>query len=226
MNRNVWLLKFSQFILEHMKEGRFLSSLLRILSHTNQCESFSPVNKLLAQYFLNDILVIVVAQGSAQLVIVHVRLVLPESPQASHLFCINQLKFAIIVSPGDNTCVLVTDKEFQQKLPQRNIRLHVTCKYSCARRHWRHCHIWCQGRKIWDSSLCVKFRSILLVFGMFWVQISAVTLAEICCNFPQFLQANAEIIFRMSSQPLNFKQFRFHYSPISYHAMVNSLNYL
>ena len=90
--------------------------------------SCSPVDKFLTQHFLNDVLIIVITQGSTQLVVIHVCLVLPQSPQPSHFFCINQLKFSVIICPCDNTCVLIADKEFQQKLPQRNVCLHVTCK--------------------------------------------------------------------------------------------------
>lgn len=45
------------------------------------------VHELLSNHFLDDVLVIIVTESSAQLVIIHISFVFSESPQLGHLFC-------------------------------------------------------------------------------------------------------------------------------------------
>lgn len=83
------------------------------------------VNELLALNFLNDVLVVIVTQGSRQFIVVHVVLILSQSPQFGYFLSINQFKFALIVSPSYDGLVLVlVDEKFEQELPQRYIGFH------------------------------------------------------------------------------------------------------
>lgn len=68
------------------------------------------VYKLLPDHLLDDILVIIVSQGSAQLVIVHVCFVFPESPQFGHFFCFEELEFTIVGSPADQVLMFLVQQ--------------------------------------------------------------------------------------------------------------------
>lgn len=68
--------------------------------------------------------VIVVAQGSAQLVIVHIGLVLAQPPELGHFFRLKQLEFAIIGRPADEMLVTLVEQQLQQELPERDGTLH------------------------------------------------------------------------------------------------------
>lgn len=57
---------------------------------------YKLVDKLLAAHLADDILVIVVPQCPAELVVVHVGLVLAQPPESGHLLCIHQLEFPTI----------------------------------------------------------------------------------------------------------------------------------
>lgn len=56
---------------------------------------------------LNNVLVVIVTEGSRQFVVVHVVLVLPEAPQFGHLFRVDELEFALVVRPSYDRLVLV-----------------------------------------------------------------------------------------------------------------------
>lgn len=66
-----------------------------------------PVDEFLAEHLLNDVLVVVVPERPAQLVIVHVGLVLAHSPQPRHLLGVHQFEFAVRVGPRDDGRILV-----------------------------------------------------------------------------------------------------------------------
>lgn len=68
--------------------------------------------------------VIVVAQGSAQLVIVHVGLVLAQPPELGHLLGLEQLELAIVGCPADEILVALVKKQLQQELPECDGALH------------------------------------------------------------------------------------------------------
>lgn len=70
-------------------------------------------------------LVVVVAQGSAQLVVIHVGFVLAESPQFGHFFCLEELEFTIVGRPADQMLVFLVQQQLQQELPQRDCTLHT-----------------------------------------------------------------------------------------------------
>lgn len=70
-------------------------------------------------------LVIIVSQGSAQLIVVHVRFVFPESPQLGHFFCFEELEFTIVGGPADQMLMLLVQQQLQQELPQGDCTLHT-----------------------------------------------------------------------------------------------------
>lgn len=51
-------------------------------------------------------LYIIVSEGSAEFVVIHVRLVLTNPPETSHLFCLQKLELPIIRRPADHVLVL------------------------------------------------------------------------------------------------------------------------
>lgn len=69
-------------------------------------------------------LIVVVTQGSAQLIIVHVGLVLAQPPKLSHLFGLQQLELAIIGRPADEVLVTLVEQQLQQELPECDRALH------------------------------------------------------------------------------------------------------
>ena len=81
-----------------------------ILHLDNLRESHESIDKLLSQNFLDDVLVVIVSKSSWQLVVIHVVFILPEAPKSGHFFCINQLEFAVIISPGYDVFVLMIQK--------------------------------------------------------------------------------------------------------------------
>ena len=83
-----------------------------------------PVDELLAEHLLDDVLVVVVAQGARQFVVVHVRLLLAKTPQLGDLFGVHQLELAVIAGPCDDLLVLAAEQELQKKLPKRYVGLH------------------------------------------------------------------------------------------------------
>ena len=80
-------------------------------------ERDEPVDELLAEHLLDDVLVVVVAQGARQLVVVHVRFALLQSPESGDLFGVHQLELALIVRPADDLLVFFVQQKLEQKLP-------------------------------------------------------------------------------------------------------------
>lgn len=60
------------------------------------------VHKLLSHHFFDDVFVVVVAQRSAELVVVHVELVFAQSPQFRHLLSVDELELSLRVGPLDD----------------------------------------------------------------------------------------------------------------------------
>lgn len=83
------------------------------------------VHKLLPNHLLDDVLVIIVSQGSAQLIVIHVCFVFSESPQFGHLFCFEELEFTIVRGPADQVLMFLVQQQLQQELPQRDCTLHT-----------------------------------------------------------------------------------------------------
>lgn len=72
-------------------------------------------------------LVVIVSQGSAQLVVVHVRLVLAEAPELGHFFRLEELELAVVGRPADEVLMFLVQQQVQKELPQRDRALH-TCR--------------------------------------------------------------------------------------------------
>lgn len=96
-----------------------------VLSLHDLGEADKFVNELLPHHLLDDVLVIVISQRSAELVVVHVVLVFPHAPHASHFLRIEEFELAVVICPLDDVLMLITQQKLQQKLPQCNIRLHT-----------------------------------------------------------------------------------------------------
>lgn len=81
------------------------------LAHLGQAMEVKLVGISLAMDLGHDVLVIVVAQGSAQLVVVHVGFAFPLSPTSGDLVGIGQLEFPVGAFPGNTVGVGVIRQE-------------------------------------------------------------------------------------------------------------------
>ena len=75
----------------------------------------------LAVHLGHDIFVIVVAQCTAQLVVVHVGLALTLTPAPCHLVRVRHLELAIGALPGNAASVGAVRQELQEELPQLDL---------------------------------------------------------------------------------------------------------
>lgn len=82
------------------------------------------VHKLLTIHFFDDILYIVVSEGSAEFVIIHVGLVLANPPKTSYLFCLQKLELPIVRGPADHVLILRLLQELKEELPQGDGTVH------------------------------------------------------------------------------------------------------
>lgn len=87
------------------------------LADLGQALEVKLVGVALAMNLGHDVLVIIVAQGPAQLVIVHVRFALALAPAPSHLIRIKQFEFAVGALPGNAVEVGPVRKQLQEELP-------------------------------------------------------------------------------------------------------------
>lgn len=71
--------------------------------------------------FGHDVFVIIVAQRTAQLVVVHVRLALPLAPAPGHFVWVRHLELAVGAFPGDAASVGAVRQKLQEELPQLNL---------------------------------------------------------------------------------------------------------
>lgn len=67
----------------------------------------------LAVHLGHDVLVIVVAEGTAELVIVHVRLAFSLPPALGHLIWVGHLEFSICALPGDDGSIVAVRQQLQ-----------------------------------------------------------------------------------------------------------------
>lgn len=79
------------------------------------------VRVALAVHFGHDVLVVVVSQGPAQLVVVHVGFTLAFAPAPGHFVRVGQLEFAVGSLPRDAVGVATVRQQLQQKLPQLDL---------------------------------------------------------------------------------------------------------
>lgn len=82
------------------------------------------VHKLLTVHFFDDILNVVVSEGSAEFVVIHVRLVFANPPETGHLFCLQKLELPIIRGPADHVLILRLLEELKEELPQSDSTVH------------------------------------------------------------------------------------------------------
>ena len=75
-------------------------------------------------YLVHDLLVVVVADGTAQLVVVHVWLTFPDPPEHRYRLGIEELKLSVVADPGNDVGVLLILKELVEKLPE----LDLSCR--------------------------------------------------------------------------------------------------
>lgn len=69
----------------------------------------------------HDVLVVVVAQCTAQLIVVHVGLALALAPAPGHLVRVGHLELAVGALPRDAARVGAVRQELQQELPQLDL---------------------------------------------------------------------------------------------------------
>lgn len=69
-------------------------------------------------------LVVVVAQGSAQFVVVHVGLILAQPPEFGNLLRLEQLELAVVRRPADEMFVTLVQQQLQKELPKCDGALH------------------------------------------------------------------------------------------------------
>lgn len=91
------------------------------LAHLRQAVEVELVGVALAVHFGHDIFVIVVAQRTAQLVVVHVGLALALAPAPRHLVRVRHLELAVGALPGDAASVGAVRQELQEELPQLDL---------------------------------------------------------------------------------------------------------
>lgn len=102
--------------------------------------AYEAVHVALPCRLVDDVLVVVIAQTAAQLLIVHLGLVLPLSPPAGHLIGVSKLKLPSVPSPADERLAGFVREQFQEKLPQLDRStswgegaLHVFTDFKCGK---------------------------------------------------------------------------------------------
>ncbi len=83
----------------------------------------------------HDVLVIVVAEGPAELVIVHVRLALSLPPALGYLVWVGHLEFSVSALPGDDGGIVAVREQLQQELPQLDLTracVKIKCQIFCS----------------------------------------------------------------------------------------------
>ena len=78
-----------------------------VFSLNDLWEGHKLVDKLLAHHFLDNVLVVVISEGTTEFVVVHVVFVLAQSPLLGYLFRVDQFELAFIVRPLDDVTMLV-----------------------------------------------------------------------------------------------------------------------
>ena len=74
----------------------------------------------LPMHFVDDLLVVVVADGTAELVVVHAGFAFANAPQHGNCLRVEQLELPVAAHPGNDVTVLLVLQQLQQKLPQLN----------------------------------------------------------------------------------------------------------
>lgn len=82
------------------------------------------VHKLLTIHFFDDVLYVIVSEGSAEFVVIHVGLVLANPPETSHLFCLQKLELPVVRGPADHVLIPRLPQELKEELPQGDGTVH------------------------------------------------------------------------------------------------------
>lgn len=72
-------------------------------------------------HFGHDVLVVVVAEGPAEFIVVHIGLALPLPPAPRHLVGVRHLELPVGTFPGDAAGVGAVGEQLQQELPQLDL---------------------------------------------------------------------------------------------------------
>lgn len=86
------------------------------------------VRVALAVHFGHDVLVVVVAKGTTELVVVHVRLAFSLPPALGHLIRVGHLEFTVGSFPCNDGGVITVRQKLQQELPQLDLTRAWICK--------------------------------------------------------------------------------------------------
>lgn len=79
------------------------------------------VGVALAVHLSHDVLVVVVAQGAAQLVVVHVWLALALTPAFGHFVRVGHLELTVGTLPGNDAGIVAVRQKLQKELPQLDL---------------------------------------------------------------------------------------------------------
>ncbi len=93
-----------------------------------------------AMHLGHDVLVIVVAEGPAELVIVHIRLALSLPPALGYLVWVGHLEFSVSALPGDDGGIVAVRQQLQQELPQLDLTracVKIACVSEIFSRGWK-----------------------------------------------------------------------------------------
>lgn len=77
-----------------------------------------PVDVSLARRLVDDVLVVVVAQAAAELLVVHLGLVLPDAPPTSYFVRVGELELPAVACPRDEPLAGLVGEQFEEELPQ------------------------------------------------------------------------------------------------------------
>ena len=91
------------------------------MDRLGKSDEIKLVGVSLALDLRHDVLVVVVSEGTAQLVVVHVWFALPLPPAAGDLVGVGQLELAVCTLPGDASAVGTVGEELQEELPQLDL---------------------------------------------------------------------------------------------------------
>ena len=94
---------------------------VQALAQLHQGVEVKLVRVTLPVDFLHDVLVVVVSEGPAHLVVVHVGLGLPLTPPARHLVWVGHLELARGALPGDEGDGGGVREELKEKLPELDL---------------------------------------------------------------------------------------------------------
>lgn len=114
------LLNLDRLCLAHLSSFKLVLELAERHPEHGFEVAHKPIHVSFARHFVNDVLVIVVPEASAELFIVHLWLVLAGTPATSHLLRVNELELPLATSPSDTVLTVPISEELQQELPELN----------------------------------------------------------------------------------------------------------